>query len=114
MIKEYRYGGKVVLVKNGHELYTPLGIDRLEKLVEGVPAKVKIDMATKAPYLLRAMQIYGLNPATYVSNADIVDAVVNSDAASPAELQKNNANLWNLAQQRGLIGKIFPELKPAV
>mgnify|MGYP001601294439 CR=1 FL=1 len=65
-----------------------MDIDEVEQVVLSMPLAVKMDMANRAPEVFKALESYQINPSTYITNAEIVDAVVNGGYANTSELQK--------------------------
>ncbi|MEK6952841.1 MAG: hypothetical protein AABX29_07540 [Nanoarchaeota archaeon] len=93
---------------------TELGeFDVLDLVMELDPEK-RIHMKTNAYGLYKLLQHYGIDPDDYIDDETVIIHCADRGYRNLSDLCRGDHRAWELVKQRGLAGKLFPELQPAV
>ena len=117
---EYKYEGETVLKayifrsKRGRHIHYEVEMDelRLESILNQMNLYDKVHLKSKNFGLSKAIEFKDIDPKIYVDDAEIVDYVVNKGIKTKTELRRKDSKLFELANERGLVEKLFAELKP--
>ncbi len=121
-IRDYEYKGRVVgaiweKIDPETRFRIRYFVPELEEfeaidLVREMDLEDKIHMKHNAYGVFRLLEYYRMNPDDYVEDEDIVIYVADNGYKTLTELNHKDIRAWQLVHQRGLEGKLFPELQP--
>ncbi|PIN88156.1 hypothetical protein COV12_00015 [Candidatus Woesearchaeota archaeon CG10_big_fil_rev_8_21_14_0_10_32_24] len=118
ILAQYSYQGREIgkLVQyndlGDKELRTDLTLSDAEQLLWDMPVVDKMHIQKRAYGVLKLAEHHRLNPIEYIDNAEVMDYVLENGYKNLNELNRGDRRAWELVRERGLVAKLFPELKP--